>query len=236
MAGYCIDNAQKLNEKNIKQNPVPMTDPGLFLSFEGGEACGKSTQVAMLEQRLERQGLRALRLREPGGTPAGEQIRHLLQHDAAGENLVPEAELLLFAASRAQLVRERIRPALELGTWVLCDRFLDSTTVYQGVARRLPRADVEKINAFAVGETLPDLTILLDLPVDTAMQRLRQRGAEVDRMEGAPLDFHEAVREGYRDLAAKNPQRIFLFDAALEPVELHEQIVSTLNQRHGLSL
>jgi len=213
-----------------------MSRRGLFLSFEGGEACGKSTQVAMLEERLKTQGFRVLRLREPGGTAAGEQIRHLLQHDAAGENLVPEAELLLFAASRAQLVRERIRPALEDGTWVLCDRFLDSTTVYQGVARCLPAADVEKINAFAVGETLPDSTILLDLSVHTAMERLRQRGAEVDRMEGAPLDFHEAVRSGYRVLAQNHPHRVFLFDASLEPGELHTNILSALNQRHGLSL
>lgn len=213
-----------------------MSSRGLFLSFEGGEACGKSTQVAMLEERQKMCGLRVLRLREPGGTPAGEQIRHLLQHDAAGRNLVPEAELLLFAASRAQLVRERIRPALKEGTWVLCDRFLDSTTVYQGVARELPPADVEKINAFAVGQTLPDSTILLDLAVDTAMERLRLRGAEVDRMEGAPLAFHEAVREGYRILARNNPQRVFLFDAGLDPAELHKKIISTLNQRHGISL
>jgi len=118
----------------------------------------------------------------------------------------------------------------------LCDRFLDSTTVYQGVARCLPAGDVEKINAFAVGETLPDSTILLDLSVDTAMERLRQRGAEVDRMEGAPLDFHEAVRTGYQVLAKNHPHRVFLFDASLEPGELHANILSAINQRHGLSL
>lgn len=190
----------------------------------------------MLGERLAALGLRVLRLREPGGTPAGEQIRHLLQHDPAGQNLMPEAELLLFAASRAQLVREKILPALQEGTWVLCDRFLDSTTVYQGVARRLPAAEVEKINSFAVGGILPDSTILLDLSVEAAMRRLRQRGAEVDRMEAAPTDFHEAVRAGYLGLAEKNPERISLFDAALEPAELHRQIIEKLNSRHGLSL
>jgi dTMP kinase len=177
-----------------------------------------------------------MRLREPGGTAAGEQIRHLLQHDAAGESLVPEAELLLFAASRAQLVRERIRPALDKGVWVLCDRFFDSTTVYQGVARNLPAADVAKINSFAVGETLPDLTILLDLPVDAAMERLRQRGREVDRMEGAPLEFHEAVRSGYRALAANCKDRICLLDADATPYALHRQILETLKKRHGISI
>jgi len=224
-----------LNEKITQPKESPMTREGLFISFEGGEACGKSTQVSLLEECLQAAGVAVLRLREPGGTAAGEQIRHLLQHDAAGESLVPEAELLLFAASRAQLVRERIRPALAAGTWVLCDRFFDSTTVYQGVARRLPPEQVEMVNSFAVGGKLPDVTFLLDLPVPVAMERLRQRGRKTDRMEGAPPEFHEAVRQGYIALAQKHRERICLLDGGSEPAELHRQILAQLKEHHGFS-
>ncbi|MCB1224800.1 MAG: dTMP kinase, partial [Verrucomicrobiales bacterium] len=140
----------------------------MLISFEGTEGCGKSTQLALLRARLEASGRPVELLREPGGTRLGEKIRHLLQHDDELENLNPEAELLLFAASRAQLVRERILPLLRAGTTVLLDRFLDSTTVYQGHARGLPLDAVAAINAFAVGGTLPDLTFLLDMDATAA--------------------------------------------------------------------
>ena len=137
---------------------------GLFITFEGTEGCGKSTQINALAARLQDQGQQVLQTREPGGTPLGEAVRNLLQHDEAGADMSPEAELLLFTASRAQLTRERILPAIAKGEIVLCDRFMDSTTVYQGVARQINTQAVATINRFAVGEARPDLTILIDLP------------------------------------------------------------------------
>ncbi|MCB1232444.1 MAG: dTMP kinase [Verrucomicrobiae bacterium] len=188
---------------------------GVFISFEGSEGCGKSTQIARLERRLAHVGIEVLRTREPGGTAAGERIRDLLQHAPEGENLMPEAELLLFAASRAQLVREVIAPALDRGAWVIADRFLDSTTVYQGVGRGLDREAVAAINGFAVGEWLPDLTFLLDMDATRGHARaVAARGELPDRMEDQPLEFFEAVRTGYLELAKENPDRIRIIDAS----------------------
>ena len=144
---------------------------GLFISFEGSEGCGKSTQIQRLAARLTRLEKTLLLTREPGGTEIGEHLRELLQHSPAGHAMCAETELLLFTASRAQLVREKILPALAGGTIVVADRFLDSTTVYQGVARRLDPGQVRAINRFAVGDCLPDLTFILDL--DPALARAR---------------------------------------------------------------
>ena len=199
----------------------------MFLTFEGGEGCGKSTQIQRLAERLRALGREVVVTREPGGTEIGEQLRHLLQFSAAGHRLVSESELLLFAASRAQLVRELIRPALDRGAIVLADRFLDSTTVYQGVARRIDPAEVAAINHFAVGPTLPDLTFLLDLPPALARARLAARpqppGAP-DRMEQQPAEFYEAVRRGYLDLAARETTRIRLLDATASIEQLATDI------------
>jgi dTMP kinase len=163
--------------------------------------------------------------REPGGTPLGESIRHLLKFADEGKDMTPEAELLLFAASRAQLVRRVIEPALEAGQWVVADRFLDSTTVYQGVARRLDHEVVGIINDFAVGDRRPDLTFVLDLEPEEArvrmMQRQRQEGAP-DRMEQMPADFYEAVREGYLAVARLEPERFRVIQAG-RPVEVVEE-------------
>lgn len=208
-----------------------MQQAGMFISFEGGEGTGKSTQIARLAAALQAAGVGVEILREPGGTAAGERIRALLQHEEAGANLVAEAELLLFAASRAQLVRERIRPALAAGIFVLCDRFLDSTTVYQGVGRALPPEQVAQINRFAVGGTLPDLTILLDLPVEEARWRMREAGRLADRIENEAAAFHEAVREGYLDLARKETGRFFVVDARREEADVAEEIRRELSRR-----
>lgn len=193
-----------------------MTGTGIFISFEGSEGCGKSTQIRRLADALRQKDREVLILREPGGTPIGEVIRHLLKHDENAAGMTPEAELLLFAASRAQLVREVIQPALERGAVVLCDRFLDSTSVYQGVARALNESDVATINAFAVGETLPDLTLLLDLDAAEGRRRAAARQEAPDRMEQENEEFYEAVREGYRKLAMLHPGRIVLLDASLD--------------------
>lgn len=205
---------------------------GFLLSFEGSEGCGKSTQILLLADRLRAAGKTVEVMREPGGTEVGEEIRHLLQHAKAGAAMAPEAELLLFAASRAQLVREKVRPLLDAGVFVILDRFLDSTTVYQGIARGLPLASVQAINAFAVGGTLPHLTVLLDLETEAAWQRIHATGRELDRMESLPRAFYEKVRQGYLDLAEAEPGRIAIVDAAQTPDAVHAEILQLLETRH----
>jgi dTMP kinase len=197
---------------------------GFLLSFEGSEGCGKSTQIALLRARLEAAGRSVVVLREPGGTELGESIRHLLQHAKEGAAMTPETELLLFAASRAQLVREKIRPLLESGAFVILDRFLDSTTVYQGIARGLPLESVRAINHFAIGGTLPQLTLVLDMDSATAWQRIHQSGRELDRMESQPQSFFEKVRQGYLDVAQAEPARVKIIDASATPEAVHESI------------
>ena len=208
-----------------------MAGKGIFISFEGSEGCGKSTQILRLAQRIQALGREVVQLREPGGTPIGETIRHLLKHDETAGAMTPEAELLLFAASRAQLVREVIRPALERGCIVLCDRFLDSTTVYQGVARRLEADQVAAINRFAIGGTWPDLTLLLDLDATEGWRRAATRSQEKDRMEQEGAEFYEAVREGYLMLASAHPERIAIIDASGNIETVEAQIAATLNLR-----
>src|SRR5215471_18682861 len=167
--------------------------PGLFITFEGTEACGKSTQLALLAERLRASGRAVCALREPGGTLIGEEIRHTLQHSRDNAAMTPEAELLLVNASRAQLVREVIRPALARGEIVLCDRFYDSTTAYQGYGRGLDLAQVKAMIDFAVGPTRPDLTLLLSVPQEVSEERRRARQATLpflrDRMEEADRSF-----------------------------------------------
>jgi len=207
---------------------------GIFVSFEGSEGCGKSTQIRLLADRLKALGHQVILTREPGGTEIGEQLRHLLQFSKAGHAMASETELLLFTASRAQLVREVIAPALEAGTIVLADRFLDSTTVYQGVARKLDPAEVAAINRFAVGDTLPDITFVFDLDPVIARERLRHRPAPAgapDRMEGQSAAFFEAVRTGYLALAHDNPTRIRLLDAAGTVEDLSDRIWQELAPR-----
>ncbi|WP_395738845.1 dTMP kinase [Prosthecobacter sp.] len=197
---------------------------GFLLSFEGSEGCGKSTQISLLRSRLEASGRSVVVLREPGGTELGESIRHLLQHAKEGAAMTPETELLLFAASRAQLVREKIRPLLEAGTFVILDRFLDSTTVYQGIARGLPLESVRAINHFAIGGTLPQLTLVLDMDSATARQRIHQTGRELDRIESQPQAFFEKVRQGYLAVAQAEPERVKIVEASASPETVHASI------------
>jgi dTMP kinase len=208
-----------------------MAKTGLFITFEGSEGCGKSTQIRRIAEKLRALGREVITLREPGGTPIGEQIRNLLQYDDAASAMTPEAELLLFAASRAQLVREVIRPALERGAIVLCDRFLDSTTVYQGVARALPPDDVAAINTFAVGGTLPDLTMLLDLDAAEGRRRASLRKGPADRMEQEGGEFYEAVRRGYLKLARTHPARFLVIDAAPDEQAVEASIETAIMNR-----
>ena len=198
---------------------------GLFITFEGGEGCGKSTQIAALRARLEAMGKTVVQTREPGGTALGESVRNLLQYDDAGQGMSPEAELLLFAASRAQHVRELIVPAIAEGQIVLCDRFLDSTTVYQGVARAIDSKNGDTINQFAIGDTNPDLTILIDLPPEIGLARVHARSdGQLDRMEKEAIEFFQAVRQGYLNLAKSEPKRFLVLDGSQSIEKLKTQI------------
>lgn len=189
---------------------------GLFITLEGTEGSGKSTQLDLLAQRLRGLGHHVNTLREPGGTPIGEEIRHTLQHSPQNAAMTPEAELLLINASRAQLVRQVIRPALAAGQIVLCDRFFDSTTAYQGYGRQLDLARVQSVIEFAVGDTLPDLTLLFWVPVAVSEARRQTRaasGAVGDRIEEAGRAFFERVERGYLAIAAAEPGRVRMIDA-----------------------
>jgi dTMP kinase len=193
---------------------------GLFITFEGTEGCGKSTQIRLLADQLSRSGRVVRTLREPGGTAIGEEIRHLLKHSEAGHGLTAEAELLLINASRAQLVREVIRPALHAGEIVLCDRFYDSTTAYQGYGRQLDLKLVAGIIQCAVGDTRPDLTVLLDIPPGLSETRRAARAGATaparDRFEEAGRLFFERVHHGYAQIAAAEPHRVRVVDATAD--------------------
>jgi len=184
----------------------------LFITFEGTEGCGKSTQVELLAERMRALGHRVRVLREPGGTPIGEEIRHTLKHSKVNVTMAYETELLLMNASRAQLVRETIRPALAVGEIVLCDRFYDSTTAYQGYGRGLDLALVKSVIDFAVGDTRPNLTLLLHVPPEVSAERLQSRQSTLpfvrDRIEEGDRYFFERVAQGYEAIAAAEPDRV----------------------------
>ena len=201
--------------------------PGLFVTFEGGEACGKSTQVRRLVRQLEKRGRTVLAVHEPGFTETGSAIRQLLLHAKAGDSMRSETELLLFAASRAQLVRETIWPALEKGSVIVSDRFYDSTTVYQGIGRGLDLSFIKALNEFVVGECKPDRTFLLDLdvPVSRARQLRRVRPVgQQDRMERLSDEFFEKVRRGYLEIARAEPERVKIIDASRTEDQVEEAI------------
>ncbi|MEP6808958.1 MAG: dTMP kinase [Chthoniobacterales bacterium] len=212
---------------------------GLFITFEGSEGCGKSTQVQRLAARLGKCGLEFILTREPGGTPIGEKIRDLLQFAPESAAMRPETELLLFEASRSQLVREIIEPALARGALVISDRFYDSTTVYQGVARRLEPGIVAQLNQFAVGSCRPDLSIILDVDVKTARARMLRRVRPVgapDRMEQEPAEFYERVCVAYRALAAREPERVQLVDGTRLADEVENEIWQLLAAKFPASV
>lgn len=206
---------------------------GILISFEGSEGCGKSTQIRRLADRLEEIDHRDVVVtREPGGTVIGEDIRHLLMHAESSKKITPETELLLFAASRAQLVREIIFPAIQDGKIVLCDRFLDSTTVYQGVARQIADDPITQINAFAVGDVVPDLTVILDIPAEVGLERIKHRVSDMpDRMEQENVEFYGKVREGYLHLAKSLPDRFFVVDGLGEVDDIEILIWNEIHSR-----
>jgi dTMP kinase len=205
----------------------------VFISFEGIEGSGKTTQVERLTQLLGQRGIPHVVTREPGGTRLGRQIRKILL-DPAHDEMEPLTELFLYAADRAQHTAEVIRPALEANQWVICDRFGDATTVYQGYARGQELGLIRQLNQWATGGLWPQLSLLLDCPVETGLDRARQRitataleGRE-DRFERHERAFHQKVREGYLELAAQSPERFRVLDGTLEPGQLHEVIIDLL--------
>jgi dTMP kinase len=187
---------------------------GRFISFEGGEGSGKSTQIKTLSERLDAAKLRAIVTREPGGSPGAEIIRHLVL-SGMGKLLGSDAETLLFAAARDDHVRSVILPALNQGIWVLCDRFSDSTRVYQGRLGRVAPAVLNAMERVTIGDLKPDLTIILDIPVEIGMQRAaaRRGSGAPDRFEAEDVRFHQELRDAYRQIAAAEPQRCVLIDA-----------------------
>lgn len=213
---------------------TPTTPPprGRFVSFEGGEGAGKSTQIKILADRLEAEGKRVIVTREPGGSPGAEIIRHVVL-SGMGKLLGPEAETLLFAAARDDHVHAVIAPALEQGIWVLCDRFSDSTRAYQG---RLGHVSPELLNAMervTIGRLKPDLTVILDIPVSIGMRRAAaRRGNDVpDKFEAEGIAFHQGLRDAFRQIAADEPQRCVLIDANADPKIVSNNIWGVLRRR-----
>ncbi|MDB5410676.1 MAG: dTMP kinase [Rhodospirillales bacterium] len=207
---------------------------GRFITFEGGEGGGKSTQVARLADALSRAGVPVLRTREPGGAPGAEAIRQLLvSGDTARWDAVGEA-LLVSAARRDHLVTT-ILPALAAGTWVVCDRFADSTMAYQGYAGGADRAALAALYHLVAGDVVPDLTLILDLPVATGLARARTRAASgEDRFERMGTEFHEKLRAGFLEIARNEPDRCVVIDATASVDEVHTAVLSTVRKRFGL--
>ena len=206
-----------------------MARKGKLITLEGGEGCGKSSLLPRLAERLRAAGRTVLTTRDPGGTDIGEQIRHVLQHRRQSAAMASETELLLYCASRAQLVREVIMPALERGEVVLGDRLYDSTTVYQGVGRQLDARAVARIIEFAIDGCVPDLTVVIDLDPRVGLERVRGREL-FDRMDNQSLEFYERVRRGYLDLAKREPRRVKVVDGS-QSMEVVEGQVWNLVQR-----
>lgn len=210
-----------------------MTARGVFITFEGGEGSGKSTQIGLLAKTLAAAGLETIELREPGGTRLGEAVRELLLDPATGE-VDPRAELLLYEASRAQLTRERIMPALATGSVVLCDRYYDSSTAYQGYGRGLPLAEVHALNVAATGGLTPDLTVLLDCDHLHGMHRATTQGT--DRLEAAGDEFHERVRDGFLAIAHAEPERVRIIDATGTPEQVAARVLESARRVPVLAL
>ncbi|MGA2412541.1 MAG: dTMP kinase [Candidatus Binataceae bacterium] len=205
---------------------------GKFITFEGGEGTGKSTQAGLLAVRFEGMGLGVLRTREPGGSPGAEIIRHVLLSGAA-KPLGPDAEAMLFAAAREDHVRCAIKPALDAGKWVICDRFADSTRVYQGVLGSVDPRLIRGLERVSIGELMPDLTLILDAPVDvtTARMALRRGNAAADRFEGEGVGFHTKLRDAFLTLARLEPERCVVIDSNAPREHVAKQIWDAVQKR-----
>jgi|SRR5487761_1485339 dTMP kinase len=210
---------------------------GRFITFEGGEGTGKSTQATLLAERLKSLGIEVLLTREPGGSPGAEIIRHVLLSGAA-KPLGPEAEAMLFAAAREDHVTCAILPALAAGKWVVCDRFADSTRVYQGALNKLDKRFIRALERISIGDLRPDLTVVLDVPVESALRRAARRrgGSDADRFESEQIEFHEELREAYLALAAAEPERCVVIVASAGKDEVAQQVWDVVNARFDPAL
>jgi dTMP kinase len=205
---------------------------GRFIAVEGGEGVGKSTQVGLLAAALERSGVPVRQTREPGGSPGAEAIRRLLL-EGEGERWDAISEALLLIAARHDHVTRLIAPALAKGVWVVSDRFADSTLAYQGYGRGLDLTELRRLHRFALVDLAPDLTLILDLPVEIGLARAAAR-SHADRFERLDREFHERLRQGFHQIAADNPARCVLIDASGDPQTVHRAVVATVEQRRGL--
>jgi dTMP kinase len=206
--------------------------PGKFITFEGGEGTGKSTQASLLAGRLKGLGIEVVLTREPGGSAGAEVIRHVILSGAA-KPLGPDVEAVLFAAARADHLDQVIRPALERGAWVVCDRFVDSTRVYQGALGKVDPRLLRGLERVTIGAAVPDLTVVLDIAPEIGLQRARSRGANADRFENEGQDFHEQLRAAYREIAAREPGRCILIDADAAEEKVAEEIWDAVRRRLG---
>jgi len=213
-------------ERPGEATPVPAEPRGVFLVLEGVEGAGKTTQLRLLREELERRGFPVVQAREPGGTPVGEAVRAVLL-DRVELDMPAESELFLMLAARAAFVRDVVKPALEAGAVMLADRFETSTFAYQGHGRGLPLAEVRRLNAFATGGLRPDLVLILDLPLSEGRDRQRREGKDADRIERGGEDFHARVARGYRTLATSDPE-VVLVDARGDEATIHARILDVL--------
>ena len=207
----------------------------MFITIEGPDGGGKTTQMNLLVPALEKLGFDVVRTREPGGTPIGDQIRSVIM-DMKNKSMHPRAEILLFCASRAQLVEELIRPSLAAGKIVLCDRYADSTMAYQGYGHGLDRGLLKTLLDFATGGLKPDLTILLDISAEAGLRRRITNHDEWNRMDDYALQFHERVRNGYLKMAAEEPERFVIINADRPKEEIHEEIISILSRKNNCQI
>ncbi len=206
---------------------------GRFITLEGGEGAGKSTQVKLLAAWLRERGIDVAQTREPGGAPGAERIRELLVKGDA-DRWTPIAETLLHYAARADHLDRTIRPALAAGRWVICDRFADSTTAYQGYGHGVPFDVIDSLFKAVVGDTAPDLTLILDLPVEQGLQRAAARSAHENRYEQMAADFHNRLRDGFLAIARQNPQRCAVIDASRTVDAIQSDIQAEIHRRLGL--
>ncbi len=208
---------------------------GRFITIEGGEGAGKSTQARLLVDALERAGIAALRTREPGGSPGAEDIRRLLVEGDTARWDAPSEALLLAAARRSHLTAT-IWPALERGEWVVCDRFADSTLAYQGYGGGVPLAELEALHRMIAGDFRPELTLILDLPVELGLKRAAARSGAETRFERMDRGFHERLRQGFLDIARRDPRRCVVIDAQDEAGAVHRAVLAAMRERLGTKL
>ncbi len=206
-----------------------------FITFEGGEGAGKSTQVGLLAAALQAKGVTVVQTREPGGSPGAEQIRSLLV-DGPAERWLPLTEALLHSAARAEHLARTVRPALAADSWVLCDRFTDSTLAYQGYGHELGRSTVEALRDLVAGSPLPDLTLVIDLPVELGLSRAGARAGGAARYEAMGAAFHQRVREGFKAIARAEPERCAVIDGSGGPEAVHRAVCKAVTERLGLTL